>query len=99
MSNNLSSIFIHKSKIDRNYQTYKFNTKNCKACTYINYNSYLILKNCFILPIMSISNCLSTKVVYIIIFILCDNFYIGQTGRSTNKRWTEHFKAKICSFL
>jgi len=86
MSNNLSSIFIHKSKIDHNYQTYKFNTKNCKACTYINYNSYIILKNGSILPIMSISNCLSTKVVYIIIFILCDNFYIGQTGRSTNKR-------------
>jgi hypothetical protein len=86
MSNNLSSIFIHKSKIDHNYQTYKFNTKNCKTCTYINYDSYIILKNGFILPIMSNSNCLSTKVVYIIRCILCDSFYIRQTGRSTNKR-------------
>jgi hypothetical protein len=93
MSNSLNSIFVHNNKIDRNYQTYKCNTINCKTCNFINYNSYIMLKNGFILPIMSNSNCLSTKVVYIIRCILCDCFYIGQTGRSANKRWTEHFKA------
>ena len=66
MSKNLTSIFINKSKLDRNMHTYKCLAINCVTCKFVNTNSYIMLKNGFIQPIMSNANCESDNLVYII---------------------------------
>ena len=52
-----------------------------------------MLKNGFILPIMSNANCESDNLVYIIKCTLCDDYYVGQTCRTAKKRWSEHIRA------
>jgi hypothetical protein len=49
MSNNLSSIFVHKSKLISNNRTKRCNIENCVSCQFICTDSYLILKNGFTL--------------------------------------------------
>ena len=93
MSPNLTSIFIHNTRISLGNHTFKCNCDKCETCEYISTNSYIFLKNGFIVPIMSNSNCKTKNVVYIIRCKLCELFYIGETSRCLSKRFNEHLNS------
>lgn len=94
MQNNISSSLIFN--INNNINSFKINKKcsnsKCEICKYLIYSNYYIFKN-FKIPIMDISNCLSTHVIYIIICIKCKCYYIGESGRSAHERIGEHLKS------
>ena len=93
ISPNLFSIFIHNKRLENNTcHTKKCLAINCSTCSYINSNSYIFLKNGFIIPIKDNCNCASTNVIYIIRCLFCDVFYVGQTKRSASARLKEHIK-------
>ena len=91
ISLNLFSIFIHKKKlVYTNCHTRKCLINNCNICEFVNSNSYIFLKNGFIIPIKDNCNCISRNIIYIIRCTYCDVFYVGQTKRSAVERLHEH---------
>ena len=44
------------------------------------------------LPILSQANCNSEYVIYILLCVKCNVYYIGQTGRKFITRFTEHLR-------
>ena len=92
-SSNLNDIFINKGKIDANYSgtTLKCNSDNCNTCNFIYLNNF-IQKNSFKLPLLNNTNCESENVIYILICLRCEMYYIGQTGRSFKMRFNEHIR-------
>lgn len=64
-------------------------TESCKYCKYILECSYLRMKK-FFLPMLSNSDCHSTGVIYIIKCLLCDYYYVGETGRKASQRIGQH---------
>ena len=63
--------------------------KFCKICPFI-YNYSFIKLNKLILPILCHSNCETEYIVYIIICIKCNVFYIGETSKSLRIRIGQH---------
>ena len=93
MSANLTSIFVHNKRLESLSYTYKCKNLTCVTCKFINTNSYIMLKNGFIIPIMNNSCCETRHAVYIIRCVLCEVFYIGETGRRVSTRFKEHINA------
>ena len=96
---NLSSYSAkHKNSINRNKLSIQKNEKfkfkkcvneNCKICKFALDFHYLESKN-LVIPFRSFSNCESKGVVYIILCTKCNEFYIGESGRSVKERISEH---------
>jgi hypothetical protein len=93
ISANIFSLLIHNRHLNNKiYFTRKCLSDNCKFCDYVNPNSYILLKNGFVIPIKDSCNCQSSNVIYIIRCILCNVFYVGQTKRRVVERLNEHFE-------
>ena len=61
-----------------------------KKAYYLNKKSAINITKTFIIPIMDNSDCDSVQCIYIIHCKLCNQFYVGQTGRSCHERIREH---------
>ena len=86
MNSNLSKLFVHNFKLDKPFSTKftKCNSTYCNFCVFADSNSYLKLNN-FYLPSMSMSNCRSLNLIYIIYCKTCFCLYIGQTNNLRNR--------------
>ena len=92
-NDNFNNIFVNNCNY--NYFFNKYVTKNCedsncKTCYFIYDINSIKLSNNFSIPILCNANCRSAGVVYILICIKCNIYYIGQTKRSFHKRFNEH---------
>ncbi|CAF0778789.1 unnamed protein product [Brachionus calyciflorus] len=89
---NLAMLTVHNSKI-YNYPCYFFTDKcqqyNCKICNYIFSLNYVTVGN-KIIPLMSSGNCDTSNIVYIILCIKCNEFYIGETSKTLRTRIYQH---------
>jgi len=102
INNNLGSICIDNFKlnISKKFKYNKCINIDCKVCKF-SLNKYFIhIRNiynekAFFLPIRSNSNCESIGIIYIIICIKCNVFYIGESERSVNKRMSEHINSIV----
>lgn len=94
MSTNITSIFVHNKPVN----TIKFNCTSkclkdsCKICNFVCTDSYIILRNGFIIPIMNNCNCESRNCVYFLHCKLCNIYYIGQT-KNAKCRMSQHIRA------
>ena len=91
---NLNNALIHNAKMIKftNFKTKKCNNKKCKICKfiyarhYINLDKYSNIK----IKLKSNSTCSSDNLIYIIICLKCNLFYVGETGTSLNVRIRQH---------
>ena len=91
---NLNNALIHNFKLNKftRYKTKKCNLINCKICKfiyarhYIQLNKYSNMK----IKLMSNASCTSTNLIYIIICLKCNLFYIGETSETLEKRISQH---------
>ena len=93
-ANNLNTIFVNKSFqnfYSKNSHFTKMCNNNCIACP-MTYNYNFIRANSFMLPMLSQANCNSEYVIYILLCVKCNVYYIGQTGRKFITRFTEHLR-------
>jgi hypothetical protein len=93
---NLGSLFVHDTKLDPNHEKHyiKCRSRNCRPCKFASQNPSIIANN-LNLPILSMSNCTTSEVVYIICCKKCRMFYVGQTKRSVKSRINEHLLSII----
>jgi len=97
-SDNLNTIFNNENfSLNKKIlcKTTKCSLTDCVTCKFIYEKNYLRINN-FFLPILNNCNCDSTNLVYIILCIKCNVFYIGQTSRKFSTRFREHIK-NICT--
>ena len=80
----------------KNFKTSKCDDNYCITCKFI-YEKNFIKINSFILPIISNCTCKSKDLIYIIMCIKCNVYYIGQTSRQFATRFKEHVY-NICNF-
>lgn len=99
MQFNLSSLMVHNFRINfsKNNNFIRCNDSNCLICKFSNNDSYLKLKDNFILPFYESSNCNSVNSIYILKCNLCNAFYVGQT-KNLKKRINSHLY-NIKSFI
>lgn len=102
--NRLKFIFLMQNNIQNTLifnfnscnQTFKQNKKcsdlNCKICNFLIIDNFYIFNN-FKLPIIDMSTCTSSHVIYIIICLKCHIFYIGETCRTARQRIYEHLNS------
>jgi hypothetical protein len=91
---NIGAYLIHgfKNKIKSNfYFNRSCKTPFCKTCLYIKEGCFIKI-NTYIIPILSNSNCHSLGIIYIIACNCCNKYYIGESKRSANTRFSEHLK-------
>ena len=72
--------------------------KNCKICPYIFQSSFL-KQDKAVLPFFSNGNCESKGLVYIILFVKCRLFFIGETARPLKDRISQHLNQTICTIF
>ena len=65
-------------------------SQNCSICIYANTSNFLFNKYNLPIAIPTFSTCSSKNVIYIIRCSKCNEFYIGETGRSLSIRIKEH---------
>jgi len=63
---------------------------NCRICNFIYKSSFIKLKNNYNFYMLSNGNCNSSNLIYIIICIKCNIFYIGETSNTLCKRISDH---------
>jgi hypothetical protein len=63
---------------------------NCRICNFIYKSSFIKLKNNHNLYMLSNGNCNSSNLIYIIICMKCNIFYIGETSNTLCKRISDH---------
>ena len=63
---------------------------SCKTCPFLNTNYSITLNKSFQLPILSNADCQNVCCIYIIHCKFCNEYYIGQTGRTVHDRIREH---------
>jgi hypothetical protein len=99
MQFNLSSLMVHNFRINfsKNNNFIRCKDSNCLICKFSNNDSYLKLKDNFILPFYESSNCNSVDSIYILKCNLCNAFYVGQT-KNLKKRINSHLY-NIKSFI
>ena len=88
---NLNSLFVHNFKLPNyaSYSTIKCNS--CNICDYIFKSSFIKLKNSDIsVNFLCNSNCQTNNIVYIIICLRCNIFYIGETEKTLSFRISQH---------
>ena len=75
-----------------NFKTKKCNNEKCTICKFIYARHYIILDKYSNIKIKLKSNatCSSDNLIYIIICLKCNLFYVGETGTSLNKRIRQH---------
>jgi hypothetical protein len=91
---NIGAYLIHgfKNKIKQNfYFNRSCKTPFCKTCLYLKEDCFIKI-NTYIIPILSNSDCHSLGIIYIIACNCCNKYYIGESKRSANTRFTEHLK-------
>ena len=97
-SSNLNNILINNNHnsilLKSNYISYKDTCEslNCSTCFYL-YNRNYIKINSFQFPVYNNKICNSSNIVYILICIRCNYFYVGQSGREFKVRFSEHIKS------
>jgi hypothetical protein len=94
---NLNSIFVHNFKLSfpTLYHTSKCN--ECRICPFIYVKNYISLNN-LSLNLLSNADCNSTNLVYIILCVKCNLFYIGETSKSLKVRIKQHLDS-ILKFI
>ena len=97
MQPNLGRLLVHNFQIDMNYfKLFRYRkcfNSDCSTCFFGSSDYYLKLKNNFLLPICINSNCKTKGFIYIIKCSLCPFFfYIGESGRTVEKRMYEHIQ-------
>ncbi len=90
--NNLKKIFLHGAKLS--LKNFNFSCKPCKeplciSCHFFKQKNFFRINNLCI-PVMNNCNCKSRNCIYIIFCSLCDAFYIGETSRTLEERFTDH---------
>ena len=90
---NIGSLLVHNARHFDLQKKFFIKCKNrtCQACKHAISHHYIKSSN-FILPLLSMSNCSSTHVVYIIICLKCNVFYVGETKRTIKLRIGEHLR-------
>ena len=89
---NLNDLFINNflcSNKVNNFSTKKCQLNNCITCKFV-YDKKFIKCNTFRLPMLCNGSCSSSNVIYILLCVKCNVFYIGQTGRQFSRRFREH---------
>ena len=88
---NLNSLFIHNYKLPNYASSSTKKCHSCNICDYIFRPSFINLKYSNIsLNFLSISNCQTKNIIYIIICLRCHIFYIGETEKSLSFRMSQH---------
>jgi hypothetical protein len=96
-SSNLNNIFINNFKLNyNNFFNNHCDDPLCTICKFI-YKDNFIKSNHFFIPVINNSTCKSTNLIYILICVKCNVFYIGQTKRKFRTRFYEYVD-KICKF-
>ena len=90
---NVVSYLVHGFK--SSFQYNKFSCSNCnnfgcETCKFIPKKTDSLQINNFIFPILSNCNCQSVGLIYVIACNLCNVFFIGESGRTADKRFKEH---------
>ena len=80
-------------KSNTKFFTNSCNTDTCKICHLVSRSNFYFLKNFFFISMRDFCDCQSKEAVYIIKCLLCDQYYIGQTGKSTETRIKQHLNA------
>ena len=100
INTNINRLFVHNFNII----TYKANHTfycddcNCFCCDLIYRKSSIFIKDLnFYLPLLDNGDCNSKNLIYIIICLRCNVFYIGETSRPLKRRIYEHLN-KITKF-
>ena len=93
IKNNLGNLLINNFIL---YKPKKFsyincNLNNCKICKF-SLQFHFLKNNKFILPIQTNSNCKSIGIIYIILCIKCNKYYIGESKRTVTDRISEHIR-------
>jgi hypothetical protein len=99
MQFNLASLMVHNFRFNffENNCFKHCNDSDCLVCKFSNLDSYLKLKDNFILPLYDNSNCNSLNAVYILKCNFCQALYVGQT-KNLKKRINSHLY-NIKSFI
>jgi hypothetical protein len=83
----------------KNFYTSKCNELNCKTCKFIYDKNYIEFKETKIkLSLLTNANCNTSNIIYIIICIKCNLFYIGETKNSLKIRFIQHLN-NIMKFI
>jgi hypothetical protein len=91
---NIGAYLIHgfKNKIKfKFFYNLACNTPFCKTCLYLKEGSYIKINN-YLIPILSDNDCQSFGIIYIIACNFCNKYYIGESKRNANTRFSEHLK-------
>ena len=92
---NIGSALIHGLKGNKQvsrFQNKKCNSIGCSSCPFILEDSHIKI-NDLVFPFLKGCDCNSRGVVYLICCKKCNEYYIGETERSANTRFSEHIYA------
>jgi hypothetical protein len=94
VNTNLNNALVHNQSLLKiyKYKTSKCNEKNCNICKFIYDKHYVNLEKNYDLKIKLMNNatCLTDNIIYIIICLKCNIFYIGETCKTLKERFKQH---------
>jgi len=91
IENNLNKLLVHNFPLSREKLFKTIKCFNCLICRYIYTQSYVKLKNSEIsINILCNANCQTSHIVYIILCLKCNVFYMGETSKTLTVRISQH---------
>ena len=96
MQTNFSALFVHNATLSshNNHIFTKCKKSTCKICPFASIDPFLRL-NEFYLPMFDYTSCSSGNAIYIIKFLLCDSYYIGQSTNCKHRLATHIRGSKL----
>ena len=102
-SENFNKVFINYSRNNKFLNDDSISCINtckildCYTCSFL-FNKNFIKINTFQIPVINNRICNTSNIIYILICVRCNYFYIGQSGRNFKIRFSEHIK-NILGFM
>jgi hypothetical protein len=87
---NLQNNLVHNFNLSFPFLKKTIKCNNCRICNFIYKSSFVKLSNNFNLNLISNGSCISSNLIYIIICIKCNIFYVGETKNTLFKRISKH---------
>ena len=88
---NLNKLLVHKFDVANQPSCKTTKCNNCDQCRYIYNMPFIKLKSSDItIKLLCNATCQASNVVYIILCLKCNLFYIGQSAKTLSKRISQH---------